>query len=83
VPAFTRPVPREIDLVTLRSDTSHIRSATTVARVRLCRLDWTTTATAIGVNEVITAVRSPWQDGDAERLIGSIRRECLDHVGNC
>jgi transposase InsO family protein len=24
--------------------------------------------------------RSPWQNGCAERLIGSIRRECLDHV---
>jgi transposase InsO family protein len=28
----------------------------------------------------ITARRSPWQNGHAERLIGSIRRECLDHV---
>jgi transposase InsO family protein len=27
-----------------------------------------------------TAPRSPWQNGHAERLIGSIRRECLDHV---
>jgi transposase InsO family protein len=27
-----------------------------------------------------TARRSPWQNGHAERLIGSIRRECLDHV---
>jgi len=24
--------------------------------------------------------RSPWQNGYAERLIGSIRRECIDHV---
>ena len=24
--------------------------------------------------------RSPWQNGDVERLIGSIRRECLDHL---
>jgi putative transposase len=41
---------------------------------------WTTTATAIGIEEVLTAVRSPWQNAYAERLIGSIRRECLDHV---
>src|SRR4051794_23071386 len=27
-----------------------------------------------------TAPRSPWENGHAERLIGSIRRECLDHV---
>src|SRR5437868_2753318 len=27
-----------------------------------------------------TSPRSPWQNGYAERLIGSIRRECLDHV---
>jgi transposase InsO family protein len=27
-----------------------------------------------------TAPRSPWQNGYAERSIGSIRRECLDHV---
>jgi putative transposase len=41
---------------------------------------WTTTAPAIGIDEVITAVRSPWQNAYAERLIGSIRRECLDHI---
>src|SRR3989440_8001719 len=33
-----------------------------------------------GITEVITAPRSPWQNPYAERLIGSIRRECLDHV---
>ena len=31
-------------------------------------------------HEVLTAPRSPWQNGYPERLIGSIRRECLDHV---
>jgi transposase InsO family protein len=41
---------------------------------------WATAATALGIAEVLTAVRSPWQNSYAERLIGSIRRECLDHV---
>jgi putative transposase len=41
---------------------------------------WTTTAAAIGVEEILTAPRSPWQNAYAERLIGSIRRECLEHI---
>ena len=32
------------------------------------------------IDEVLTAPHSPWQNPFAERLIGSIRRECLDHV---
>ena len=32
------------------------------------------------VEEVVTAARSPWQNPYAERMIGSIRRECLDHL---
>jgi putative transposase len=35
---------------------------------------------AMGIEEVLTAPRSPWQNPFVERLIGSIRRECLDHV---
>lgn len=34
----------------------------------------------MGIEEVLTAPRSPWQNPFVERLIGSIRRECLDHV---
>jgi transposase InsO family protein len=34
----------------------------------------------MGIEEVLTAPRSPWQNPFAERLVGSIRRECLDHV---
>ena len=35
---------------------------------------------AMGIHDVPTAPRSPWQNGYVERVIGSIRRECLDHV---
>jgi hypothetical protein len=35
---------------------------------------------AMGIRDKPTAPISPWQNGFAERLIGSIRRECLDHV---
>jgi transposase InsO family protein len=34
----------------------------------------------MGIRDHPTAARSPWQNGHAERLIGSIRRECLDHI---
>src|SRR5256884_9592413 len=34
----------------------------------------------MGISEVRTAPHSPWQNPFAERLIGAIRRECLDHV---
>jgi transposase InsO family protein len=35
---------------------------------------------AMGIEEMLTAPASPWQRAYVERLIGSIRRECLDHV---
>jgi putative transposase len=35
---------------------------------------------SMGIGEVISSPSSPWQNPYAERLIGSIRRECLDHV---
>jgi putative transposase len=34
----------------------------------------------MGIHEVKTAPRSPWQNPYMERLIGTLRRECLDHV---
>jgi putative transposase len=33
----------------------------------------------MAIQEVLTAPRSPWQKPYAERIVGSIRRECLDH----
>jgi transposase InsO family protein len=35
---------------------------------------------AMAIEEVVTAPRSPWQNAYVERIIGSIRRECLNHV---
>ena len=35
---------------------------------------------AMGIRDKPTAPASPWQNGYCERLIGSIRRDCLDHV---
>jgi putative transposase len=42
--------------------------------------DVMSTIAAMQIHEVVTAPRSPWQNAYVERLIGSIRRECLDHV---
>ena len=42
--------------------------------------DFSATTRDMGTEEVLTAPRSPWQNPFAERLVGSIRRECLDHV---
>jgi len=35
---------------------------------------------AMGIEQVLTAPRSPWQNPYCERVIGTLRRECLDHV---
>jgi len=37
-------------------------------------------AQTLDIREAVMAPRSPWQNAYAERVIGSIRRECLDHV---
>ena len=37
-------------------------------------------AQSMGIREVKTAPRSPWQNPYVERLIGTLRRECLDHI---
>ena len=42
--------------------------------------DFRSRVEARGITEVITAPRSPWQNVYVERVIGSIRRDCLDHI---
>ena len=42
-----------------------------VFRDRICMM---------GIKEIVTAARSLWQNAYVERIIGSVRRECLDHV---
>jgi putative transposase len=43
-------------------------------------LQFAARATSLGLEQKLIAARSPWQNPFVERLIGSIRRECLDHV---
>jgi putative transposase len=38
------------------------------------------TTTAMGIHEVLTGPGAPWQHAYVERFIGSVRRECLDHI---
>jgi transposase InsO family protein len=42
--------------------------------------DFTKEVGHLGIEEVPSAPRSPWQRAYIERVIGSIRRECIDHV---
>jgi len=42
--------------------------------------DFVQQAKAMGISEVLSAPRSPWQRAYVERVIGTIRRECLDYL---
>ena len=42
--------------------------------------DFRSRVEAMAITDVITAPRSPWQNAYVERVIGSIRRECLHHI---
>jgi len=52
-----------------------IRDRDAIYRDAFCRR-----ARSLGIKAVITAPRSPWQNPYAERVIGTLRRECLDNV---
>src|SRR6202166_4714413 len=49
-------------------------------RDRICGAVVTRRLRAMGIRDKPIAPASPWQNGFAERLIGSIRRECVDHI---
>src|SRR5262249_9722341 len=47
---------------------------------RRTRPDFRNRVKGMGIEEVVTAPRSPWQNPFVERIIGTIRRECLDYT---
>jgi transposase InsO family protein len=49
-------------------------------RDRIFGQDFVEQGKAMGIKQGLSAPRSPWQHAYVERVIGSIRRECLDHV---
>jgi putative transposase len=49
-------------------------------RDRIFGHDFIQQVKAMGIKQVLSAPRSPWQRAYVERVIGSMRRECLDHV---
>jgi putative transposase len=49
-------------------------------RDRIFGQDFVEQVKAMGIKEVLSTPRSPWQRAYVERLIGTIRRECLDHM---
>ena len=49
-------------------------------RDRIFGHEFTAQVNAMGIKQILSAPRAPWPRAYVERLIGSIRRECLDHV---
>jgi hypothetical protein len=49
-------------------------------RDRIFGKDFVDQVKAMGIQQVLSAPRSPWQRAYVERVIGTIRRECLDHM---
>ena len=49
-------------------------------RDRIYGFEFRNQVEAMGIQEVLSAPRSPWQRAYVERVIGSVRRECLEHT---
>jgi len=49
-------------------------------RDRIFGKDFVDQVKAMGIKQVLSAPRSPWQNSYVERVVGTIRRECLDHM---
>jgi len=49
-------------------------------RDKIFGLEFARTVSNVGIEEIRISPHSPWQNPYVERLIGSIRRECLDHM---
>ena len=49
-------------------------------RDRIFGGDFVDQVNAMGIKQVLSSPRSPWQRAYVERVIGTIRRECLDHM---
>jgi putative transposase len=47
---------------------------------KICEMKFRSRVDGLGLKQIRTAFRSPWQNGFAERWIASLRRDCLDHV---
>jgi putative transposase len=59
----------DVEVVRLLRDRDSIYGSAFNARVR-----------NLGIEQVVTSPRSPWQNGYAERFVGTLRRELLDHI---
>ena len=82
-PRSTTALTDDLDAVTL-SRTTRLRALAPRFLLRdrhtIDGSDLRRAAQAMGIEDVLTAPRSPWQNLFVEPVIGSLRRECLDHV---
>jgi hypothetical protein len=62
------------------SDTNASSVGSRSRRDRIFRHDFVEQVRAMGIKQVLSATRSPWQRAYIERVIGTIRHECLDYV---